>query len=164
MAGSSNMSKINIETGEIVWTGATGPGPYGSNLNADETEIWVADKGEGTGHFGRTITVLDAATGQVLETVFSGYQVDHVLLSPDGTEMWATSNGEGKIFVFDAETRERTHVIDMPQNGDPHGLVWVQYDAEGQAKVIRDQGGFHNGVSPVRKADKRTAVDEVTAH
>jgi len=162
-AGSSNISKINIDTGEIVWTKGTGIGPYGSNLNVDETEIWIADKGEGTGHFGRTITVLNAETGQILETVFSGYQVDHVLLSPDGKEMWATSNGEGRIFVFDAATREQTHVIDMPLFGNPHGLVWVHYDENGDSKVIRDQGGFHNGVNPTRKAEKVAAAAE-TSH
>ena len=164
MAGSSNISKINIKTGEIAWTAGTGIGPYGANLNVDETEIWIADKGEGTGHFGRTITVLSAGTGQVLETVFSGYQVDHVLLSPDGTEMWATSNGEGRIFVFDAETREQTHVIDMPLFGDPHGLVWVRYDDEGNSLAIRDQGGFHNGVNPIRPADKTTAEPVDSSH
>ncbi len=36
----------------------------------------------------------------------------------------------------------------MPQYGDPHGLVWVHYDAEGQARVVRDQGGFHGGINP----------------
>ena len=128
-AGSSNISKINIETGEIAWTKGTGIGPYGSNLNADETEIWIADKGEGTGHFGRTITVLNAQTGQIQETLFSGYQVDHVLLAPGGKEFWATANGEGRIFVFDAESREQIDVIDMPLFGDPHGLAWVRYDA-----------------------------------
>ncbi len=162
-AGSSNISKINIETGEIAWTKGTGIGPYGANLNADETEVWIADKGEGTGHFGRTITVLSTDTGQILETVFSGYQVDHVLLSPDGKEMWATSNGEGKIFVFNAESREQTNIIEMPLFGDPHGLVWVQYDQQGHSKVIRDQGGFHNGVSPVRKAEKK-ATSAPTSH
>lgn len=163
-AGSSNVSKINLETGDFAWTAGTGIGPYGANLNADETEIWVADKGEGTGHFGRTITVLSTSSGQVLETVFSGYQVDHVLLSPDGTEMWATSNGEGRIFVFDAQTRERTHVIDMPQFGDPHGLIWVQYDDAGISRVIRDQGGFHGGVNPARNAHKATAKPEHASH
>ncbi len=160
----SKLTKINIDTGEYAWSAGTGIGPYGANLNADETEVWVADKGEGTGHFGRTITVLSAITGQVLETVFSGYQVDHVLLSPDGSEMWATSNGEGKIFVFDAKTRQRTHVIDMPLFGDPHGLVWVEYDDEGNSKVIRDQGGFHNGVSPVHPAEQTKAEPVGTHH
>lgn len=149
-AGSSNISKINIATGEIAWAAGTGIGPYGCSLNADESEIWIADKGEGTGHLGRTITVLETATGRILDTLFSGYKVDHVLLSPNGTEMWATGNGEGRIFVYDAETRKQTKIIDMPQFGDAHGLVWVHYDEDGNARVIRDQGGFHNGISPAK--------------
>ncbi len=74
--------------------------------------------------------------------------VFHVLLAPNGREMWATSNGGGRIFVFDAVSREQIKVIDMPQFGDPHGLVWVHYDQDGNSRVIRDQGGFHNGVNP----------------
>jgi len=146
--GSDHVSKIELASGKIVWTNSTGPGPYGVNLNADETEVWVADKGETTGLFGRTITVLETKTGKHLETLFGGYQVDHVLLSPTGKEFWTTSNGEGRIYVYDAKTREQTNVIDMPSFGDPHGLVWVNYDENGVGKVVRDQGGFVNGVNP----------------
>jgi len=147
-AGSSNIAKINLGTGAVEWGQATGIGPYGGSLNADETEIWVADKGEAAGHFGRTLTVLETGSGRHVATVFAGYQTDHVLLAPNGEEMWATANGEGRIYVFDAATHERINVIDMPQFGDPHGLVWVNYDSEGEARVVRDQGGFHNGVNP----------------
>lgn len=52
--------------------------------------------------------------------------------------------------MFDAYTREQTHVIDMPKFGDPHGLVWIRHDEEGNSMVIRDQGGFHNGVNPMK--------------
>ncbi|MFL2547086.1 MAG: hypothetical protein ACJ0SL_06955 [Candidatus Rariloculaceae bacterium] len=149
-AGSSNVTKINISSGGIEWSTATGTGPYGGTLNAAETELWIANKGEATGAVGRTLTVIDAINGRPLDTVFSGYMVDHVLLSPDGTEMWATSNGEGRIYVFDAETKEQLNVIDMPYRGNPHGLVWVQYDDEGIGRVVRDQGGFHHGIHPAR--------------
>lgn len=149
-AGSSNVTKVNIATGAIEWSTATGTGPYGGTLNADETELWIANKGEATGAIGRTITVVDAASGRPLDTVFSAYMSDHVLLAPNGKEMWSTSNGEGRIYVFDAATRKQLNVIDMPGRGDPHGLVWVKYDAEGTGRVVRDQGGFHNGVSPPR--------------
>ena len=145
----SNANKINIETGEIVWTNGTGIGPYGASLNIDETELWVADKGEGAHHLGRTITIIDTQTGHATETLYGAYKVDHVLLDPTGTEMWATSNGEGRIFVYDAESRELTHRIDMPGNGDAHGLVWVHYDENGEPRVVRDQGNFHGGVNPV---------------
>ena len=145
----SNANKINIETGEIVWTNGTGIGPYGATLNIDETELWVADKGEGAHHLGRTITIIDTQTGHATETLYGAYKVDHVLLDPTGTEMWATSNGEGRIYVYDAESRELTNIIDMPGNGDAHGLVWVHYDENGESRVVRDQGNFHGGVNPV---------------
>ena len=147
-AGSSTVTKINNNSGAIEWSAATGTGPYGGTLNADESELWISNKGEATGAIGRTLTVVDANSGRPLDTVFSGYMSDHVLLSPNGKEMWVTSNGEGRIYVFDAETREQITVIDMPSRGDPHGLVWVHYDEDGNSKVVRDQGGFHNGVNP----------------
>ena len=150
MSGSSGLTKLNIETGEIVWTRGTGGGPFGITLSADESEIWVASKGENMGEFGRTISVLDTETGEFLATLFAAYEMDHVLLSPNGKEMWATSNGEGRILVYDSETRELTKVIDMPQNGDAHGLVWVHYNEEGVSQVVRDQGGFHGNINPAQ--------------
>ncbi len=148
IASSSVASKINLETGAVEWTNGTGIGPYGASLTADETELWVADKGEAAHHLGRTITIMDTEAGHAVETLYGAYKVDHVLLSPNGTEMWATSNGEGRIYVYDVETRELTHRIDMPMNGDAHGLIWVHYDENGVPAVVRDQGGFHNGINP----------------
>jgi hypothetical protein len=142
-------SKINIETGEVVWTNGTGIGPYGGSLNADETELWIADKGEGAHHLGRTITVIDTDSGHATETLFGAYKTDHVLLSPNGKEMWATSNGEGRILVYEAESRDLISSIDMPGNGDAHGLIWVHYDENGESRVVRDQGNFHGGVNPM---------------
>ena len=148
IASSSVASKINLETGAVEWTNGTGIGPYGASLTADETELWVADKGEAAHHLGRTITIMDTEAGHAVETLYGAYKVDHVLLSPNGREMWATSNGEGRIYVYDVETRELTHRIEMPMNGDAHGLIWVHYDENGVPAVVRDQGGFHNGINP----------------
>jgi len=144
----SNAAKIDIATGEVVWTNGTGIGPYGASLNADETELWVADKGEAAHHLGRTITIIDTEAGHAVETLYGAYKVDHVLLSPNGKEMWATSNGEGRIYVYDAATKELLAKIDMPENGDAHGLIWVHYDDNGNPRVVRDQGNFHGGVHP----------------
>ena len=146
--GSSSVTKIDIETGAIAWHAAAGIGPYGATLNADESEIWVADKGETTGFMGRTVTVLDTASGRGVETVFAGYMIDHVLLAPNGREVWGTSNAEGVLYVFDTATREQMATIEMPGYGDAHGLVWVHYDENGDARVVRDQGGFHGGLDP----------------
>jgi DNA-binding beta-propeller fold protein YncE len=146
--GTSNVSKISLATGDVVWAAGAGISPYGASLTQDESELWVANKGEHTGHFGRTLSVLKAETGQQLATLFTGYEVDHILLSPNGKEMWATSNGEGRIYVYDTASREQISVIQMPQNGDPHGLVWVHYDNDGNSRVVGDQGGFRGGVNP----------------
>jgi len=145
---SSIASKVDVNTGEIIWTNGTGIGPYGASLNADETELWVADKGEAAHHLGRTITIIDTVSGHATETLYGAYKVDHVLLSPNGKEMWATSNGEGRIFVYDAETKELVKIIDMPGNGDAHGLIWVHYDEEGESRTVRDQGNFHGSINP----------------
>ncbi len=147
---SSIASKVDVNTGEVIWTNGTGIGPYGASLNADETELWVADKGEAAHHLGRTITIIDTESGHAVETLYGAYKVDHVLLSPNGREMWATSNGEGRIFVYDAETKELVRKIDMPGNGDAHGVIWVHYDESGEPRVVRDQGNFHGGISPAQ--------------
>ncbi len=145
---SSSASKVDVNTGEIIWTNGTGIGPYGASLNADETELWVADKGEAAHHLGRTVTVMDTQSGHAVETLYGAYKVDHVLLSPNGTEMWATSNGEGRIYVYDTESKDLIKIIDMPGNGDAHGLIWVHYDEDGESRVVRDQGNFHAGIDP----------------
>jgi len=145
----ANAAKIAIEPGEVIWTNGTGIGPYGGSLNAEETELWIADKGEGAHHLGRTITVMDTESGHATETLFGAYKTDHILLSPNGKEMWATSNGEGRILVYDVETKELIKTIDMPGNGDAHGLIWVHYDDNGEPRVVRDQGNFHGGVNPM---------------
>ncbi len=147
---SSVASKVDVNTGEIVWTNGTGIGPYGASLNADETELWVADKGEAAHHLGRTVTIIDTNSGHAVETLYGAYKVDHVLLSPNGREMWATSNGEGRIYVYDAESKDLIKIIEMPGNGDAHGLIWVHYDENGESRVVRDQGNFHAGIDPAR--------------
>ena len=63
-SASHYVNKIDLATGATVWTTPTGTGPYGATLNADESEIWVADKGETSGMFGRTITVINTSTGR----------------------------------------------------------------------------------------------------
>ncbi len=145
---SSSASKVDVNTGEIVWSNGTGIGPYGASLNADETELWVADKGEAAHHLGRTVTIIDTDSGHAVETLYGAYKVDHVLLSPNGREMWATSNGEGRIYVYDTESKDLIKIIEMPGNGDAHGLIWVHYNEDGESRVVRDQGNFHAGIDP----------------
>ena len=51
------------------------------------------------------------------------------------------------FLLLSASARDRIRVA-RRAGGDPHGLVWAHYDEDGNARVVRDQGGFHNGVNP----------------
>ena len=54
------------------------------------------------------------------------------------------------VFLLDPQTDEILDIIEMPGFGNPHGLVWVHYDEDGNGRVVRDQGGFHGGIDPYR--------------
>ena len=102
---------------------------------------------------GNQVVVGDAETKEVIASHVLAPEIRSSMhttfMSPNGKEMWATANGDAQVFVYDAATRQQTHVIDMPNWGEPHGLVWVHYDMSGNARVVRDQGGFRGGIDPV---------------
>ena len=131
---------------KVVAEVATGPGPYGMRMNMDDSELWVADKGENGPRDGATITVIDTAKNAVKRTIQTNcIRDDHIILSPDGTEMWATCNTSHEIVVVDAKTYDIKTRIPMPNVGDSHGGVFVAYSrgANGLvAEVLSDQNGF----------------------
>jgi DNA-binding beta-propeller fold protein YncE len=153
-AGSSKLLKIERATApgqsdKVVAEAPTGPGPYGAAMNIDDTEIWVADKGEDVAASQRktTVTVIDAETGQVKHTIEASCAVnDHVMLSPDGQEMWATCNGSQEVVVLDTKKYEVKARVPMPNQGDSHGGSFVSYTRGPGgivAETVSDQNGLH---------------------
>jgi DNA-binding beta-propeller fold protein YncE/plastocyanin len=137
---------------KIAGTAATGRGPYGLNLSADEKTLWVVSKGEGgRGQRGGTFVTIDTETMRLLEERPSCLafvcQADHAVISPDGTEFWIDNN-MGYVSVFDMKTLDMIAEITMPFLADPHGGVFVQYDKDGKGHVVMDPGGARGGVSP----------------
>jgi len=134
------------ERDRVVAEVQTGPGPYGLRLNIDDTEVWVADKGELGPKNGATITIVDAQTNAVKRTLATNcIRNDHIVLSPDGAEMWAACNASHEIVVIDTKTYAITHRIPMPNGGDSHGGVFVQYGgaaAKVTAEVVSDINGL----------------------
>lgn len=148
-SGGMNIAqKVDMETGQAVWSTPVGDGPYGNELTADLSELWVLNKGETTGMWGHDIHIIDTATGERTGIINTGFTSDHVLLSPNGEEMWVSSNGSGKLFVYDVASRKLKSEIHLPGYGDPHGMPFVYYDESGASHLIADQNGFHNGVDP----------------
>jgi len=149
---------------KVVAEVRTGPGPYGLRLSYDDKELWVADKGESGPKDGATITIIDTALNRVKQTIQTDcIRNDHIIMSPDGAEMWATCNTSHEIVVVDANTHAIKTRIPMPNQGDSHGGVFVQY-TQGpgglKAEVLSDQNGLQgraldawlNGTTPVLAA------------
>jgi len=145
-SGGMNIAqKIDMETGQAVWSTPVGDGPYGNELTPDGKELWVLNKGETTGMWGHDIHIINTTTGIRQGLINTGFTSDHIILSPNGKEMWVSSNGTGKLFVYDIATREEIAEIALPGYGDPHGVPFVYYETDKRAKVVVDQNGFHNG-------------------
>lgn len=137
---------------KIVGSAATGRGPYGVNLSADESTLLVVSKGEGgRGQRGGTFVTIETETMRLIEERPSCLafvcQADHAVISPDGKEYWIDNN-MGYVSVFDMKTLDMIAEITMPFLADPHGGVFVQYDRDGKGHVVMDPGGARGGVSP----------------
>jgi DNA-binding beta-propeller fold protein YncE len=134
------------EKDKVVAEIGVGTGPYGMRMSIDDKEVWVADKGENGPKDGATITVIDAENNTVKRTIQTNcIRDDHIILSPDGSEMWATCNTSHEIVVVDAKTYEIKTRIPMPNVGDSHGGVFVQYSRGPNglvAEAVSDQNGF----------------------
>ena len=133
---------------EVVAEVPTGPGPYGMALNLDDTDLWVADKGETIpGQRGTSITIIDTQTDEVKRTIPTNCITnDHLILSPDGREMWATCNQSHEVVVLDTETYDIKVRIPMPNIGDTHGGVFVSYTRGPEGIVgenVSDMNGLH---------------------
>ncbi|MBX7212624.1 MAG: cupredoxin domain-containing protein [Thermoflexales bacterium] len=146
--GMARVYKVDLEKMEEVGEVMTGPGPWGARISYDQSKLYTADKGEGTGYNqqGRTSTVIDLQTLGVVDVLPIGITTDHAILSPDGKEVWFTSNAEHGIWIYDVATG-KMEVIKDPADGDIHGGVFVQYTDDGKggvkAEVVADYSGLH---------------------
>lgn len=137
--GTDQLFKQDFKTGKLIWSARTGMGPYGVSLNLDNTEVWVADKGESVDYWGNSLTIIDNESGKITDRVqLPGYGVDHVVMSPDGSEIWATSNASGETYVVDTASKEVTHTIVNHGRGSTHGVVFVHFEDGKTPKVMQD--------------------------
>ncbi len=141
--GTDQLFKQDFRTGELIWEARTGLGPYGVSLSADNTEVWVADKGESVDYWGNSLTIIDNETGKIKTRVsLPGYGVDHVVLSPDGREIWATSNASGQTYIVDTAAKKVTHTITNYGRGSTHGVVFVLFEDGKTPKVMQDSHDY----------------------
>lgn len=150
----SKVARVDLSTMEVESFVPTGPGPYGAVFSPDGSRLFVADKGEGMpapsmemaephsgGRFnGSTLTVIDPSNNGMIKQIPVGSRPDHLYVSPDGKELWITNNNSFEVIVLDLETESIIARIPMPNSGDPHALVFVEYNESGEPRVVADQG------------------------
>jgi len=152
--GDSKITKIERATDpkgmdKVVGESPAGPGVYGLALTLDGSEIWTADKGEGTSAAKRrtTVTVVDADKMFVKRTIETGCRInDHLIMSPDGGEMWAMCNGSQEIVVLDVKSYAVKGRIPMPNQGAVHGGTFVSYSSGPGGAIVAEAVSDQNGL------------------
>ena len=134
----SKVAKVDLHTMKVLTEVRSGPGPWGARLSCDETQLFVADKGEASGYNqnGRTITVIDTGYDAVTEAIPAGRTTDHLILSPDCKYLIASSNADHTLAVYDVDTHKRVELVKVPNDGDVHAGTFVRWRSNGKGGVV----------------------------
>lgn len=89
--------------------------PEGIDAAPDGKEIWTAHRGSGN------VSIIDAATKKVVETVKAGTDPYRVKFTPDGKRVLISDPQGGSLLVLDAATRKELKRI--PVEGVPAGIT-----------------------------------------
>ncbi len=134
----SRVAKIDLATMKVLAHVRSGPGPWGARLSCDETQLFVADKGEAGGYNqnGRTITVIDTRYNGVTDSMNTGRTTDHLILSPGCKYVVGSSNADHTLSIYDVDTLELVQVVKVPNDGDVHAGTFVRWRSNGKGGVV----------------------------
>ena len=129
-----NVSVIDTATNNVTATVNVGYYPIGVAVNPMGTRIYVTNLGDvtnpGSKNFSVNVSVIDAATNNVTNTVSVGIipwgvEVNPILwgvaVSPDGTHVYVTNSFSNNISVIDTATNKVTAIV--PVGVDPKGVA-----------------------------------------
>jgi YVTN family beta-propeller protein len=117
--GTDGVDVVDGVTMEKVGFIPTASGAHGFAFSRDVTRLYVTNRHHGT------ISVIDVATRQVVDTWEIGGSPDMATVSPDGSQLWISNRFHGTVTVLNPETGEVIKVIET--GGNPHGLTfWPQ--------------------------------------
>jgi streptogramin lyase len=94
-------------SGEVDETLAAGTGGRAGDIAATRDAVWVLNGSEADGF---TVTRLDAASGEIVDTVGVSETTSSVAATDDA--VWTATSG-GSVIRIDPETREETEVADL---------------------------------------------------
>lgn len=105
--GSGSVTVIDRRDNSVL-TVPTGAGAEGIDVSPDGREVWVSNRAE------HTISIIDPATDEVVETFESGGMVPiRVKFTRDGAQVFVSNALSNSVTVFDAATRELAATIDV---------------------------------------------------
>jgi YVTN family beta-propeller protein len=185
--GNNQVIKINIDTGEIAWGVNVGVAPYG--LVAASGKLYVTnwaggipdgsdpdvagvpwgkakvDPDNGSTREG-TVSVLDPATGEVLNEIVVGLHPNDIVKSPDENYVFVANASSDHVSVIDTREDRVTETIPVRLLGDenpfwgssPNGLA-----ISGNGKTLYVANGMDNALAVVSlgsKASTKSKLDE----
>jgi YVTN family beta-propeller protein len=98
--GSGSMSAFDLKTGARAGEVATGAGAEGINVTRNNKQVWVTNAKAGS------VSVVDADSMKVLDTMQAGKMPIRVWFSLDGKTAIVTCAESGEIVFFDVATRK----------------------------------------------------------
>jgi YVTN family beta-propeller protein len=116
-----SVSVVDRASGAIR-TIATAPGEIGVDCSPDGRQVWVSNVQT------NRVAVIDAASDRVVANFESGGEAPvRVKFTPDGKSVLVVHRASANLVLFDAATRARTSVIDLPA---PPKIVTLSRDGE----------------------------------
>lgn len=140
--GSGDVSAIDTQRDEVIATIPVGKGPHGVAVveRRGKLLVFIGNRGE------TTLSIIDAATNRVIDTVDLGVSSEHLTPSPDRKTLFIGSIPAKKLLVYDVE---RGRVIkEIGVDGEIHQIVVVP--PQSQATTLRyelvevDGGSYRN--------------------
>lgn len=94
---------IDVPSRKVIGMVKANRNAHGIAVSRDGSEVWTFD-------WGGTLTVIDAATLKIKETVQLGGKPNHIGFSADGAKLYVTRTGDdpelGEVLVIDSRTRK----------------------------------------------------------
>ncbi len=179
--GNNQLVKINLDKGDIIWEANVGVAPYGvvaangklyvTNWGGsipDKTDPDVAgvpwgkakvDPETGSIREG-SVTVLDPATGNVLNEIIVGLHPNDIVKSRDEKYVYVSNANSDYVSVIDTRAEKITETISVRLLGDenpfwgssPNGLA-----ISGKGKTLYVANGMDNALAVVRLGSKASS-------
>lgn len=106
-----SLSVVDLESGSKQRDVATGRGAEGLAVSPDGAEIWVGNRDEDN------VTVIDAASFEVVATLDSkGFPI-RVTMTPDGRHVLVTNARAAELAVFDRAVRKQVATVVLAREG-----------------------------------------------